>query len=470
MPSLLRLAAPAFAGLLVLAACGGNGDDAAPDQATTTTAAPDPDDTDDTPPGPAPTVEPFERAEDAVDWFIDILDGAQVTAQEYDQRVSETFSQQVDHRQFTAPLGQLRDLGPYAVVDRVDTRLVTQVRIQDVAGTRWVASASIDGDGRIGSLWIQPDPGDPPGERPPTAAEALDGLAAAGDLRALTAEVVDGACVPIDARAADELAPLGSVFKLYVLAALAEEVAAGTIGWDDLLTIRDEHRSVPAGVLQDRPAGDQVTVRDATEVMIAVSDNTATDHLIALLGRQRVEDAFAQRGVPAEANTPLLTTRELTMLKVGPPERLQAYAQGDAVERRSIRDELADDELPGLAELTGWTEPRALDEVEWFASPAQLCDLSLHLAELAQLDGLEPVAAALGASQAFPLVVEHGDPMWFKGGSEPGLLAVWFRTEADGRTFAITGSVADDELDPASVTGLWLAAHELTVAEATASG
>ena len=100
---------------------------------------------------------------------------------------------------------------------------------------------------------------------------------------------------------------LGSTFKLYVLSALSHAIAAGDLAWDDVVHI--DTKSYPSGVAQDWPAGSPATVQTLATLMIQISDNTATDQLIALLGRERVEAELIAAGGDAARTLPLLTTR-----------------------------------------------------------------------------------------------------------------------------------------------------------------
>ena len=82
---------------------------------------------------------------------------------------------------------------------------------------------------------------------------------------------------------------VGSAFKLAVLAALKDQVAAGALAWDDVATLEAGHISLPSGILQAWPVGSPLTIHTLASLMISVSDNTATDALIALLGRDLIE-------------------------------------------------------------------------------------------------------------------------------------------------------------------------------------
>ena len=84
--------------------------------------------------------------------------------------------------------------------------------------------------------------------------------------------------------------PLASIFKLYVLYAVSDAIKAGTVSWDDQLTVTDKGKAV--GSSMDLPVGAQISVRTAAEKMIATSDNMATDMLIERVGPQAVDDAL----------------------------------------------------------------------------------------------------------------------------------------------------------------------------------
>jgi beta-lactamase class A len=124
------------------------------------------------------------------------------------------------------------------------------------------------------------------------------------------ARVTGGGCQAVHAVDATTPAPLGSAFKLYVLDALARAITAGTVSWDQRLTLTSQLTSLPSGELSTEPAGTQVTVLQAAEDMISSSDNTAADLLLTLVGRTAVESAAVASGMADPAlDTPFLTTR-----------------------------------------------------------------------------------------------------------------------------------------------------------------
>ncbi len=83
---------------------------------------------------------------------------------------------------------------------------------------------------------------------------------------------------------ADRAFQLASIFKVPVLVAALRQIDAGALDLDARHTLRADHKLIGSGVLSYLDAGLQPTLRDLLTLMIIISDNTATDIVLALLG------------------------------------------------------------------------------------------------------------------------------------------------------------------------------------------
>lgn len=205
--------------------------------------------------------------------------------------------------------------------------------------------------------------------------------------------------VEVAAANADEPLAVGSTFKLLILQELQSQISAGEHRWDEVVTLRDEWKSLPSGVLQTWPEGSALTLESLATLMISQSDNTATDHLLNIVGRDRIESLSAR-------NQPFLTTREAFVLK-DPANRsvLRRWRRSD--EKRSLLSALASLPLPSVSIFN--EGPQAID-VEWFFSARELCKAMDTVADI-PLMSINP-----GLVDA-----DNWQRVAYKGGSEPGV-------------------------------------------------
>jgi acetyl esterase/lipase len=228
----------------------------------------------------------------------------------------------------------------------------------------------------------------------------------------------------------DKPLAIGSAFKLYVLATLVDR----HVPWDNVVKVEERYKSLPSGEVQHWPAGSPVTVHTLALKMISISDNTATDHLVAMLGREKVEKQFEVCGMknPA-ADMPLLRTREWFRLKSNSRLRKEFLA-GDTAGRRAVLDHMAD--LPNMKdEDEEWNGPLAIDTIEWFASASDLCRvlewLDKHGGPVAQEIMAVNPSTAIPAGR-FPYA-------GYKSGSETGVISMNYLIHtADGKHFVMS--------------------------------
>lgn len=228
--------------------------------------------------------------------------------------------------------------------------------------------------------------------------QKLKGVAA-GDISVLV--TVDGKPV-LDEKSERPMA-VGSAFKLVVLKAYEDAVKAGDIKRDQVAMFEEQDRSLPSGTLQVLSAGTPVTPEALAQLMIKVSDNTATDTLIRILGRQRLE-AISPR------NTPFMTTRELFQLITPDEGAIRAqYKAGDLQARRKTLSNLKAGPLPKVDNIgmsSTW------QDVEWHLTAREICEL---------LGELEATPALDGSSQPLFQGMDW-QRIGYEGGSEYGVL------------------------------------------------
>lgn len=314
---------------------------------------------------------------------------------------------------------------------RDGTRAALEIRFERGIAKGGIAIAPGE-DNRVSELLFNAvEAAGPAGDTPERIATDLAALP--GTVNALFGPL-DGAA-PVISIGADKRLALGSTIKLYVLAALAEDVGAGRRNWDDIIPLT--RKSYPSGRLQDWPEGSPLTLHTLVSLMISISDNTATDQLIDVLGKSRILQLMKDSGHSNPgANDPFLTTRELFILKTLDPEVL-AGRSARAVLAHPAAEVLVALSHPSLDQINAAFAggPKAL-EIEWFASPADLAKLFAHMRRNADPEAFRIMAINKSATSA---IMANWDYIGFKGGSEPGVLNLtWLLQDKDGRAHVLT--------------------------------
>jgi beta-lactamase class A len=265
----------------------------------------------------------------------------------------------------------------------------------------------------------------------------------APQVRLLVANVSNGSCQPVHSIDPAAAAPLGSAFKLYVLDALGNAVASGKVHWRQRLTVTAQLKSLPSGELQNEPDGTQIPVQDTAAKMISISDNTAANMLISLVGRPAVQAALTTTGMAGPAlDRPFLTTREMFILKLDQwPALAKRYIAANQAGRQALLASTVDRAaLPTVAAAQAWTTPRDINSLEWFASADDICRAYISLAALARRPGLSPIGQVLSLNDGgLQLDPAQWKTTWFKGGSEPGVLTLaYLATTQTGHSYVVT--------------------------------
>lgn len=364
--------------------------------------------------------------------ILEILNSGEDTAErDWEDRLSESSAELLSAAELADVLNtQIRPAGPWTAVEHDDFDDASISTLQSPQGQELEMHLALDEDGLIETLFFA-EPREPvePAEGFEEVDERLTELP--GEVHAVVVEDGETLVEVYDG----EPAPLASVAKLYVALALAGAVEAGEVSWDDTLEVTEDLRSLPSGTLQDQPAGYETTVFDVAQRMIQISDNTGTDMLIDLLGRDAVEQAVADSGHHNPAlMDPFPTTREMFQLRWGFPELGEDWKEGDAEARNEILEEIGEEDL----EITDDdVEADDVDfDIDWYATPDDLISLYEQLFEA--MEEHEELEAVLASNPGLTFGEFSPEDLWwdtlaFKGGSLPGVLnGAWQAESEDG--------------------------------------
>ena len=215
---------------------------------------------------------------------------------------------------------------------------------------------------------------------------------------------------------------IGSTFKLYILSELVRSIKAEEHKWTDIVNLQEDSMSLPSGMLQKWPLGSPVTLHTLASLMISISDNTATDHLIKFLGREKIEKMLTTAGnAKAELTIPFLKTNEMFKLKLESSGKMaEIYIAKDAKARR----EMLDNEVVKVDKqsLKTFSKPLYIDKLEWFASANDLAHLLNYLREQTESKEAKAAREILAINRGIEISEKDWLYVGFKGGSEPGVL------------------------------------------------
>lgn len=356
-----------------------------------------------------PSTPPMQPSPQAV--LERLFTASQVQSEWFDS----TFLNQIPLAQIQQIVTELqRNFGAYQQVQSKGNRFFVIFERGRVA-----AQITLNRQGQIAGLLLQPAP------------EAIAPNEAIEQLRTFPGQVnflvLEGSS-ELAALNTNQPLAVGSTFKLAVLAALRQQIESGQRQWSDVVELQSAWKSLPSGFLQTWPDGSFLTLQTLATLMISISDNTATDALIRIVGTESIE-ALTER------NRPFITTRELFTFKAPQnQELLQRYRSANLNQRRQILKESAGYSLPSIGsatkpgeELFGG-EPTALD-IEYFFTPHELCSL------MARVKDLPLMSVNPGTGLVNP---EDWAQVAYKGGSEPGVLNLthWLKSPT-GKTYCV---------------------------------
>jgi beta-lactamase class A len=250
------------------------------------------------------------------------------------------------------------------------------------------------------------------------------------------AKVDNAHCDPVAGTNTRESLPLASIFKLYVLHALAGAVKNGTVSWDDQLTVTEKSKAVGSSGLE-LPPGAHVSVRTAAEKMIATSDNMATDLLIGRMGTHTIEEALAAAGHHDPASmTPFPTMYELFSVGWGQPDLRSQWKQGSPQVRAQLLAQA--NSTPYQPDPTRAHTPASTYGAEWYGNAEDIC--RVHAALQADAVGeAAPVRQILSAVAGIQLDRNEWPYIGAKAGGLPGDLTFsWYAVDKTQQRWVVS--------------------------------
>ncbi|CAN5367750.1 serine hydrolase [soil metagenome] len=250
--------------------------------------------------------------------------------------------------------------------------------------------------------------------------------------------VTDGRCEQIAGTNTTESLPLASIFKTYVLYAVARSAQAGTLSWDEELTITSKAKALGSSGFDKLPPGTKVPVRELAEKMIANSDNMATDLLIERVGREAVEHALVAAGHHDPARmTPFPTMHELFSVGWGKPDLRAQWQQAGPQERAQLLQEA--DSRPYEPDQTRTTSPASAYDAEWYGNAEDICRVHVALQQIAKDPAAAPVRDIMSTIPGIDLDPQHWPYIGAKAGNLPGDLTFsWYAEDRSGQGWVVS--------------------------------
>lgn len=241
---------------------------------------------------------------------------------------------------------------------------------------------------------------------------------AVADNTALLVAKIDGnQCKPTIARNVKKPQQTGSIFKIWVLGALAQAIDDGVINASDELTFVSSEVVVSSGI-NDIAPGTQIPLVDMAAFMMGNSDNTATDHIHERVGRSRLEAILTQfNNRNPSGLTPFLSLNEQFQVFWGlTPEEANEYAtSGDNRQRNILLNTI---EPLGVPTEFPYSNEDALRVSSWAASAMDVCQAYAGLRQFDnRSDAFSIIDFAFGAEAVLNTVRNKWDRVWSKGGS-----------------------------------------------------
>lgn len=393
-------------------------------------------------------------------WFVAALSGAplgDITTRFTPEFIAQVPQSKLQELVTALRASEFKDGATLIDVREVNSPAALRASVQGATGISPITLA-INPDGKMHTLFIgAPVPTVKSWDEVKARLSQLPGKTAMYIARLGTAGWDDR--TEVFAKDAGSTLAIGSTFKLWVLGALAEQVAAGHAAWHEQLAISDAPKSLPSGTMQVQPEGEKFSLEHFATQMISISDNTAADHLLMRVGREATEAFMARCTAHHQLNKPMLKTMDMFKLKLsGDDAAVKEWLDADELARRAMLTPTGRVTAlaPVMTKVMFWKQPFKIDQIEWFASPTDAAHTMAELHRVEQLPGQSALGRALRVNPGVMLASEWTSA-GYKGGSEPGVINLtWLLSRNDKQWFVVsmTWNNPKAALDEAAFVGL----------------
>ncbi len=178
----------------------------------------------------------------------------------------------------------------------------------------------------------------------------------------------------------DQLFPTASVFKVPVIVELYRQVEVGLISLYERIVLMERDKVPGTGILKELSEGLVLSIWDLTELMMILSDNTATDLLVERVGMDRVNATL--RGLGLEKTRVVADCRDILFDLVGLDDLLDEEKTIDVYED-AVRSTMTGDSWSLGVEKNDVTTPEEMLRlleliVDGEATSRESCDAILE--------------------------------------------------------------------------------------------
>jgi beta-lactamase class A len=144
--------------------------------------------------------------------------------------------------------------------------------------------------------------------------------------------------------------PAASTIKIPVMVEVFRQLQAGKFDLDRRVTLLARDKDYGSGELCDAPVGTTYSIADLLEKMIDISDNTATNMLIRLVGRRNINVAMSDLGLTRTRLNEDIRTSDWSIrsaLRTSPHDLVHLL---EMMARRQLVDEWSSNEMISILE------------------------------------------------------------------------------------------------------------------------